>query len=173
MLTFDVDVLGRQLVSPGAMCPGDRDLSGSQCFHVLRRGNRNESAKDIDAGGNGFEVVGIDAAFNPTKMVDLQPFGDRAIGVFVSQTMGRDTTATSAGGDSAVAIGLQFARPFPAPGSWIVDAPVKQFFERCREMLQRGHQLRSLLVPGVGVRDSRGGSKHRCCPAYSMGMAHG
>ena len=144
MLTLEVDVLGCQFVASRAVRPGDQDLSGAKRLHVNRRGSREKATQDIDARSNGFEMSGVDAAGNAAEMVDLQSFGDRPLGVFVSETVRLNTGTASSGRDSSVAAPPVWTEPRPATAKWNGYATLEQFVERSGEMLQSGHSLWSL-----------------------------
>jgi hypothetical protein len=123
MLILDEDILGGKFVAPRAVRPRDRGLSRAHRFQVLRRSDGHEAAQDIGAGIDRFEVIGVDAASDATEVVNLQPVGDRPLGVFIRQPMGgnayaapacRHTPVTAALPDSAV--------PNPAAAEWNGDA---------------------------------------------------
>ena len=143
VLVFDFNVLSSQFVPSRTMESRDRDLSGAECFHVDRSGGGKEPTQDIDASGNSFEMIRVDTAFDPAEMVDLQSFGDRPLGVFVSETVRLNTGTASPGGDSSI-IAAYHAFPHPTAAKRDGDAALKQFVERGGEMLQSGHSLWSL-----------------------------
>lgn len=145
LLTLDYDVFRCQFMTPWAMGPGDRDLAGAHLLHALRRGDREEASQDVDAPGHGLEVIGIDAAFDPAQMVNLQSFRDWPLGVFISQTVGRNAGAAPPGRNSAV-VASQDTLPDPAAAEWDGYASIEQLIERCGKMLQGGHSLWSFTA---------------------------
>jgi hypothetical protein len=171
MLTLEIDVLGRQFMSSRTMESGDRDLSGAHFFHALRRDDWSKAAPDVDASGNGFEVIGVDATGNAAEMVDLQSFRDRPLGVFVSEAVRRNTGAASPGGDSSV-VAAYHAFPYPTAAKRNGNATLKQFVERSGEMLQSGHSLWSFT--GGSLRSGMSpASNGRRRSVSTMERAHG
>jgi hypothetical protein len=169
MLMFDVNVIGRQFVPPGAMRPGGRGLSGANGFHVLRRGNRHETTQNIHTRRDGLQVVGIDAVFHSAEVVNLQSRRDWSIGVFVRNAMGWEANAPAPGRNSAVATLVHVSVPQPTTIERVVNGPIKHLFQRCGKVLQCGHSLRSWVALWVGVRDGGGASIHLRHPVCSRG----